>query len=298
MKFLFPVLAGLSMMFLTGCQQSEENYTDEEVGTKTYNVRGVVQEIRNEGKVLVIDHEEIPGYMRQMIMPFKVADQQAEVDLAPGDEIEFVYQVEDVTSRIFDIKKTGVTKEVKLGSADDIPDPDDVKILSVGDVLPDYEFTDQDGKDVKLSSWRGMPIAMSFVFSRCPVPEYCPAMMRNFNEVEEALKNDPDAPEQWKLLSISFDTWMESPETMKAYGEAYGRDSGQWSLLSTDHCCTIHEIAGNVGLKFADKDGSFIHNLRTVVLDGEGRIVRIFTDETWQVSELIAEMKKLGNPGT
>jgi protein SCO1/2 len=173
-----------------------------------------------------------------------------------------------------------------------------VKILGPGDVLPDYEFRDQDGKVVKLNSYRGMPVAISFVFSRCPVPEYCPAMMRNFDKVEEALKTDPDAPEKWKLLSISFDTWMDNPETMKAYGTAFGRDSEQWSLLSTEDCCTIHQITGNVGLKFADKDGSYIHNLRTVILDPDGVIVRIFTDETWKVEELVAEMKRLGNSGT
>lgn len=289
-----PVFLVLALAF-AGCSENAPKHDIDSIGTRTFEVRGVVQAIKNDGKVLVIDHEEIPGYMRQMIMPFKVSASEPTVDVTPGDEIEFLYEVEEVSSRISKIKKTGVTKEVKLGSAEDLPDPDDVKLLSIGDTLPDYEFKDQDGKDVKLSSWRGMPVAISFVFSRCPVPDYCPAMMRNFDKVEEALKNDADAPDKWKLLSISFDTFMDNPETMKAYGTAFGRDSENWSLLSSEDCCSIHQLSGNVGLKFADKDGSFVHNLRTVILDEEGTIVRVFTDESWQVDELIAEMKRLGN---
>lgn len=292
-KLLQIALMGFVVCGFVSCRESDEAAVDAS-GKRTFEVRGVVQELRNEGEVLVIDHEEIPGYMRQMIMPFKVAAGEPAIDLTPGEEIEFLYEVEEVTSRISKIRKTGVVKEVKLGSIEDIKDFDDVKVLAIGDTLPEYEFKDQDGQEVKLSSYRGMPVALSFVFSRCPVPEYCPAMMRNFNEVEEALKNDPDSPEDWKLLTISFDTWMDNPETMKAYGTAFGRDSDQWSLLSTDNCCTIHEISGNVGLKFADKDGSFVHNLRTVVLDAEGKIARVFTDESWKVEDLVSEMKRLG----
>ena len=84
---------------------------------------------------------------------------------------------------------------------------------------------------------------------------------------------------------------------MKAYGKAFGRDTGQWSLLSTGEENTINQFAGNVGLKFTEKEGSFIHNLRTVVVDRQGKIARIFTDENWEVGELVAEIKRLGESG-
>jgi len=287
---------GCTALFYVGCEEADQSGPGE-IANRIYEVRGVVQEIRKDGDVLVIDHEEIPGFMRQMIMPFKVAKEEPRVPLIPGDEIEFVYEVADVKSWIYRIRKTGVSKEVKLGSADDIPDPEDVPVLTIGDELPDYHFRNQDGKAVSLHQFRGMPLALTFVFTRCPVPDYCPAMMRNFDEVEEILKSDPAAPDQWKLLSVSFDSWHDNPETMKAYGLAFGRDSEKWGLLSTDDCCTINEISGNVGLKFADKDGSFVHNLRTVVLDREGRITRIFTDEDWKVPDLVAELKRLGKTG-
>ncbi len=293
-SFRSPIL--LIFLFLyAGCERKDGPSSGEGGSAKSFEVRGVIQDIRQEGRILIIDHEEIPGYMRQMIMPFEVAEGEPDRDLKPGDEIEFVYEVEEIDSWIRDIRKTGVTKPIKVADVENLPGPEGVPLLGVGDVMPDYTFLDQDGKETSLHRYRGMPVAMTFVFSRCPMPEYCPAMMRNFNEVEEALKSDPDAPAKWKLLSISFDTWFDTPETMSIYGEAYGRDSASWSLLSTDDCCTINEIAGNVGLKFADKDGSFIHNLRTVVLDSEGVIARVFTDETWNVDQLVSEMKRLGS---
>lgn len=291
MKGILPLFLPILTVLYVGCDQKDEPAP---ASRQTFEVRGVIQSIRQEGKVLIIDHEEIPGYMRQMIMPFGVAEGESTTQLTPGDEIEFTYEVEEVKSWIHGIEKTGVTKEVKIASAEDLPAPEDVELLEIGDVFPNYEFKDQDGRDISLHEYRGRPVALTFVFSRCPVPEYCPAMMRNFHKVEERLKSDPDAPEEWKLLTISFDSWNDSPEIMKAYGEAFGRDSNNWSLLSTDSCCTIYDISGNVGLKFADQDGSFIHNLRTVVLDKEGKIVRIFTDESWKIEDLISEIKALG----
>ncbi len=286
------LLLAAAALGLTACQPQPSE--PEEIGNRVYEVRGVVQDVRKDGQVLIIDHEEIPGYMRQMIMPFRVSEDEPAIDLAPGEEIEFTYEVAEVKSWIYGIEKTGQTKAVKLADPEDIPDPKDVPVLTVGDILPDYAFQDENGTDIQLSQYRGQPVAMTFVFTRCPVPEYCPAMMRKFEEVEEALKADPNAPEKWKLLSISFDAWHDTPEIMTIYGEAYGRDTNNWGLLSTKDCCTINEIGGNVGLKFADKDGSFIHNLRTVVLDKEGKIVRLFVDGEWEVADLVAEMKRLG----
>ena len=84
-------------------------------------------------------------------------------------------------------------------------------MLAEGDLLTDYEFFDETGATVKLSDFRGMPVALTFVFSRCPVPEYCPAMMRNFKTVLDTLKADPEAPKAFRLLTISFDSWNDTP---------------------------------------------------------------------------------------
>ena len=269
--------------FLTGCGQEKG---DEQV----FKVRGVVQELSaDDPNKIIIDHEEMPGYMAAMIMPFRAKDPAEIQGLAPGDVVTFTYHVTQLESWITDVDATGETGKVK--SLDELGEPA-APLLAEGDPLPDYEFLDENGEALKLSDLRGMPVALTFVFSRCPVPEYCPRMMRNFFNVHNRLEADPDAPENYRLLTISFDSWNDTPEVMKAWGRAYGHRPGQkWSLLTSETCCTINEIGANVGLKFGEVNGSYNHNLRTVVLEPDGTIRRIFTDENWSTEELIAEIK-------
>lgn len=283
MKSPLPYLCLVLAACFAGCENSDAD-------VKIFNVRGVVQELSVEDPTkIIIDHEEMPGYMAAMIMPFQAKDPDELDGLTPGDVVTFNYHVATLESWITDVAATGETGEIK--SLDDLGEPA-APLLAEGDLLPDYEFLDENGEPIKLSELRGMPVALTFVFSRCPVPEYCPRMMRNFFDVHNQLEADPDAPEDFRLLTISFDSWNDTPEIMKNWGKAYGHQPGQkWSLLTSETCCTISEIGANVGLKFGEVNGSYNHNLRTVVLDPDGTIRRIFTDETWSTDELIAEIK-------
>lgn len=258
---------------------------------RRFVVRGVVQEIRDGGKVLVIDHEEIPGYMQAMIMPFRVKDESQAASLAPGAEIEFTYVVQDVSSWMEKIVRTGKQREVKRPAS---PEPaSQPQTLGIGERLPDYGFQDENAKEVKLSDFRGGPVALTFIFTRCPVPEYCPATMRKFAAVQAALSQDPEAPAKWRLLAISFDSANDKPAVLKSFGAAFGQDPARWSLLASPPCC-MQELAKDVGLRYGEVKGSYEHNLRTVVLDAEGKIARIFLDETWAPDALIAAMKAAG----
>lgn len=282
-RFSLLLAAGLSLVLLSGCGETADE--------RVFHVRGVIQELpADDPTKVIIDHEEMPGYMNAMIMPFRVQDAAELEGLEPGAVVTFDYHVSGMRSWIDNVTDTGEKGEIKTGS-DAAVEPV-APLLKEGDVLPDYEFVDETGADVKLSDYRGRPVALTFVFSQCPVPEYCPAMMRNFKTVLDSLKTDSEAPEEFQLLTISFDTWNDTPETMKTWAAAFGHEAGQpWSLLTSDSCCTISEIGANVGLKFGEVKGSYQHNLRTVILDGEGRIQHIFTDETWSTDELIAELK-------
>lgn len=258
---------------------------------RRFAVRGVVQEVRDGGKVLVIDHEEIPGYMQAMIMPFRVKVPSEAAGLTPGEEIEFVYVVRDVSSWLEQVVRTGKKGEVKKPAEAASASPQE--ILGVGDLLPDYGFQDETAKEVKLSDFRGGPVALSFIFSRCPVPEYCPATMRKFAAVQTALSQDPAAPAKWRLLAISFDSSHDKPATLKSFGAAFGQNPAHWSMLAS-HACCMEELAKNVGLRYGEVKGSYEHNLRTVVLDGEGRIAQMFLDETWTPEALTAAIKAAG----
>jgi len=279
---------------LSACEKQAAPSATPTADARIFHVRGVVQQLSPDDPTkVVIDHEEMPGYMRAMIMPFRVKEASLLSGLKPGDVVEFDYHVEGTRSWIETLKPTGETGEVKIkAKTSEASALEEAELLAEGDLLPNYEFLDEDGKAVKLSDYRGMPVAFTFVFTRCPVPEYCPAMMRNFRTLLSELRQDANAPEKYQLLTISFDSWNDTPAVMKAWGAAYGHEAGQpWKLLSSDSCCTITRIAANVGLKFGEVKGSYQHNLRTVVLGPDGRIRRIFTDETWNTGELAAELK-------
>ncbi|MCB1233057.1 MAG: SCO family protein [Verrucomicrobiae bacterium] len=273
----------MPILLLAACEKGNERVFNQ--------VRGVVQELPADDPLrVIIDHEEMPGYMNAMIMPFHVKEAGELEGLTPGAVITFDYHTSGSRSWIEYVTDTGEKGEIKSGDSDAAASPV-APLLKEGDLLPDYQFVDETGAGVKLSDFRGMPVALTFVFSRCPVPEYCPAMMRNFKSVLDRLEKTSGAPKRFHLLTISFDTWNDTPEVMAAWAAGYGHKAGQpWSLLTSDSCCTINQIGANVGLKFGEVKGSYQHNLRTVVLDSEGRIQHIFTDETWKTEELVAEL--------
>lgn len=287
----------LSFSLLSSCRQENRPDEAEKVTGKLFKVHGIVQEIKLDENKVIIDHAEIPDYMGAMIMPFKVKEAAELIGLEAGDEIRFDYWVQELQSWIENVKVTGNKGEVKIQAAGKRGRVAG-EVLPINSQLPDYSFFDESGNLVKLSDYRAGPHVLTFVFTRCPVPEYCPALMRNFSRVNDLLKDDPKAPDSWSLLTISFDVDFDTPEVMERWGRAFGFEPGQsWHLLSAKKGSdTIQKITVDVGLKFGENKGSYQHNLRTVVLDAEGRIRHVFTDESWSVEELIEELKKAEHP--
>jgi len=278
MKLPFTALI---LVLLSACSKTND---------KRFTVLGYIESIEEGGSHLIIDHEEMPGYMPAMIMPFNVKNLSEVSELKPGDQIRFTYIAEATRSWIENIDKTGLHRTPKI-EQDAQANP---SLLKPNDTLPDYAFIDENGKEVSLSDYRGQPVALTFIFTRCPVPEYCPAMMRNFGKVDEILRNKPNAPDSWKLLTISFDPEYDTPEKLKKYADAFGRKSENWTLLTSKDLTPVEGIAKNVGLKFGKKDGSYLHNLRTVVLNPDGIITKIFTNESWSPEELVEEIIRIG----
>ncbi|MDF1738977.1 MAG: SCO family protein [Verrucomicrobiales bacterium] len=286
---LLPVLplVTLIVILFSGCGRNE-GAADNEAEETVYPVRGVVQKRMDDPSMLLIDHEEIPGFMPRMVMPFRVLDPSLFDGLEPGMEVTLDFHVTETDSWATNVVATGERGPITLEER-----ADSSKLLGVGDELPDYEFVDETGKAVRFSDFRGMPVAVTFVFSRCPVPEYCPRMMNHFATVREKLDADPEAPKSYRLLTISFDSEHDSSEIMKTWGAGYGHKAGQsWSLLSTPESEVIDSIASRVGLRFGESNGTLQHNLRTLVLDRDGVIRALYTDETWSVDDLILEIKK------
>ncbi len=257
---------------------------------QTFVVNGLVKELEPDGKTVVIQHEAISNYMAAMTMPFEVRDPDELRGLKPGDAISFRLIVTSKEGWI-----EGVTQRQKAPEAS--PSPLTVQIsravepLDEGDVLPDYHFTNELGQAVSLGQYKGQALAFTFFFTRCPFPNFCPRLTGNFAEAAAQLRQMPDAPARWHLLSISFDPTNDTPPRLEAYAKTAHYDPGHWSFLTGDPV-QISELADQFGENFWREGGSIGHNLRTVVVDGRGRVRKIYAGNKWTSAELVREMVK------
>ncbi len=285
LRFPIPAAVALAALFFSSCDRAGSD-------KKVFQVRGVVQKpMPGDASMMIIDHEEIPGYMPRMIMPFKAKDPAEFAKLEPGMVVTFDYHVVADESWVTGVVVTGEKGEITL----DERKPDAEKLAKPGDRLPEVTFLDESGKPVTLADYEGMPVALTFVFSRCPVPEYCPRMMNQFAAVIAALEKEPKAPAKYRLLTISFDHEHDRPGILRAWAAAFGyREGMPWSLLSSEDPGPIEKLAGPTGLRYGEANGTIQHNLRTLVLNPDGTIRRLFTDESWRVEEMVAELVAAG----
>jgi protein SCO1 len=251
----------LGIVVLTACRPS---------GPRIFEVRGVVHEIEPGGKSAIIRHETITNYMEAMIMRFKAKDTNAFAGVRPGDEITFRLMVTEDNSWVDRVRKTGRTQTVARPATTGTN-------ATIGSRHPlmDYAFTDQAGKPVSLTSLRGQALAITFFFTRCPIPDYCPRLSKNFEEACAELKAMPNAPTNWHLLSVTIDPDFDTPAVLGAYAKRYAHDPHHWSFL-TGPRDKIVELARQSGMAMEPDQGLLNHNFRTLIIDPEGKLQMSF----------------------
>lgn len=301
-KILKLVTLAAIALALTGCKTSPsrapEKYAKGGPFLQAFVASGIVREVKPAEKTVVIQHEEIPGYMAAMTMPFAVKNPQELDGLHPGDKVSFRMIV---TANDGWLEQITVTEPAKSSAPDANMPPTnspvrivrDVEPLNIGDTLPAYTFTNELEQAVNLAEFRGQALAITFIFTRCPFPTFCPQMTRNFAEAQDKLRSLTEAPTNWHLFSISFDPEHDTPTTLKAYAELYQADPARWNFL-TGPLIDITAITEQFGVQFwrANPSEPINHNLRTVVVDALGRVQKILPDNNWTSDELVVEMVK------
>jgi len=267
---------------------------------RSFLAEGVIRELPQGGQTVVIRHEEIPGFMPKMTMEFDVRDPNELRGLVIGDAITFQVKANEKESWI-----EGIAKGKRKDSGVPIkaePSPASVLRaghLKAGDLLPDADLLAEDGRSVKLSDFAGRAVAFTFLFTRCPLPDFCPRMNLNFSRARDLLLQHPSAPTNWQFLSISFDPEFDQPGVLTRYAYSYrGQNLDRW-LFAAAPTNALSSMVGALDFRFANENGSFVHNLRTIVLDPQRRIYRQFDGNKWTEKELaqaIATAAKL-EPG-
>ena len=284
--------SGWAVLILTACHKDS---TPPPPPQRTFAVNGLVRELEPDGKTVVIRHEAISTYMAAMTMPFEVRDPGELRGLKPGDAISFHLVVTSNEGWI-----EGVTQRPK--PPEPSPPPPGVQIsravepLDEGDMLPDCHFTNELGQPVNLAQYKGGVLAFTFFFTTCPFPNFCPRLTANFSEAAAQLRQMPDAPPRWQLLSITFDPANDTPPRLLAYAKNAHYDPAHWSFLTGDIIQTS-ELADQFGENFWTEGGSISHNLRTVVVDARGRVRKIYQGNKWTSADLVQEILKPESSG-
>jgi protein SCO1 len=291
MKRILTALLGLSCLISAACQAGKT--TPE----RRYALEGTVVGVDKQGRHATIAHKEVPGYMAAMTMPFSIKDEWALSVLEPGRYVRATLVVADERSWLEEIS---VTEPSTGGPGDALiaASPDPVPGVEV----PDFRFVNQDGRALHLGQYRGQALVITFIYTRCPLPDYCPRMSRNLSEIHAVIMADPSLQSATHLLCISFDPQFDTPEVLRRYGAGYaGRADREpfrrWEFV-TGSAEEVKKAAGFFGVSYSQDSGQIVHSLRTALVGPDGKLVRIFRGNDWRPGEIVAELKTLLQRGT
>lgn len=266
----------LPIILLAGCSKAQE-----------YPLVGQVLAVDPNQQVLTVKHQDVVGFMPGMTMPFKVKEARELEGRKPGDLITATLVVEDSVGYLADIRKTG---EAPLPAAET---PPRLAMIEPGTEVPDTSLIDQEGRTRRVAEFRGKTIAVTFVYTRCPLPDFCPRMDRNFKAVQDLLRSDATLASRVHLLSVSFDPDYDTPQVMAAHARRVGADPAIWSYLTGERKA-VDLLAGAFGVSVMREDQpmqEIVHNLRTAVIDANGRLVTVLNGRDWTPEDLVSALR-------
>jgi protein SCO1 len=280
----------LALLILCGLESREILLAQTAAGTtaRTFTARGVILEIKPDKTQIVIRHEAVANYMAAMTMPFPVKNGAALAGLRRRDEVEFQLHVAETESWVDHFVKIGTVPldDDKTSSAAAEPSP-----ASSDKSLLDYKFTNELGQAVSFNDFRGQALAITFFYTRCPLPDYCPRLSRNFEEASQKLEAMTNAPANWHFISVSFDPAFDTPETLRNYGQSYGYDPARWSFF-TGPADKIAALARGAGVQFEADNGTINHNFRTLIIDPQGHLQTVFPISGDLSDQIVSEIIK------
>jgi protein SCO1/2 len=230
-----------------------------------HTTTGVVLNVDQPSSTVTISHDPFPGFMDPMVMPFELRGAARNVKLTAGDRVKFTLSVKDDRSWIEYIQVVSAARtDAGLEQT-----PVKPVLVPVGSAVPDFELTDQSNQPIRLSTLKGKVVAVTFIYTRCPLPDYCPRMVNNFRAIRDrfAARMNTDLV----LFTISFDPKFDSPETLAKYAESERAGGPGWHFLTGDPA-NIERVCNAFGIQYWAEEGLITHSLQTAVIDREGRL--------------------------
>lgn len=238
-----------------------------------YRAQGVVLAVDRASQTVTISHRAIPGYMEAMAMPFHAESGKDLEGLTPGSRIDFQLKVSHNATvvRHIHVQQTGV---------DDLPIPKAEGKVAVGEPMPDFTLTDQDGHEVTLSEFRGRIVAVDFIYTCCPLPDVCPRLSANFARLQKRFGG------KMELLSITLDPQYDTPAVLADYAHRWRADTVTWRFLTGSEE-EIRKIAGHFGVVFWAEEGAITHTASTAIIDREGKLAAMVEGSSFTSQQLL-----------
>ena len=250
-----------------------------------YELKGKVVAVDRAKGEVTVNHEDIVGYMPGMTMPFPLHDADALKFVGAGDQIQATLVVADgdywLENPVITKLPGGAAAAAPAGGAEPRP----------GTSVPDVGLVNQDGRPVRTGQFKGRALLVTFVYTRCPMPDQCPLMSANFAQINAALENDPDLRGKAHLLSVTLDPEYDRPEVLRGYGAAYaGGKFDDWDFATGDPA-EVRRLAEFFGLMYGRENGQLIHSLRTGIITPDGKLYKIYRGNEWKPDEVLNDLK-------
>jgi protein SCO1/2 len=260
---------------------------------QTFVVQGILRSIDFAGRNVTVEHEDIAGLMPAMTMPFDVKTMAEVEPLKAGDAIEFRLIVNAKASWIEGVKKID-PREIQLPESKVAESDPTARVarLKEGDVLPEFQLVDSKGRQVTQATFAGKPLLITFIFTRCPIPNFCPLMMNNFREIQQALAETPDQAASVQLLSISFDSEFDTPEVLAHYAAQHTKDTDQWRF-ATGTAAETRRLTRAFSVALQPESGTISHGLATALVGANGVIRNIWRGNGWKPAEVVEALRGL-----
>jgi len=238
---------------------------------------------------ITVRHGEVAGLMPAMTMQYRVKNSAEMRDLQNGDRITAVLAVSKRDSQSW-LEDVHVTAHSDV-DARDAQAPN--RTLVLGESVPDIQLVNQDGKTIRLNDFSGKALLITFIYTRCPMPEYCPRLSSQFARIHDALKKKPNDYAKTHLLTISFDPDYDTPEVLHRYGLAYldGDEAGfsHWDFASVGGS-DLERLAKAFGLQYEHQDNQIVHTMN-IILVAPNSTIRQYWSTDWTWSELMESME-------
>ncbi|MCA1574869.1 MAG: SCO family protein [Acidobacteria bacterium] len=287
-KTSIPLLLVISFVLLitltafSGCRRDTSN-------ANRYELKGKVLTVEKDKHLVTVSHEEIKDFMDAMTMPFTVRDEWVFNQVAPGDQITATLVVDGAESWLENVViiKSNAEPGVK-GSPGTVG-------ANTGDEVPDFTLVNQNNQPIRTGQYKGKALLLTFIYTRCPIPEYCTLMSNNFSQVDQELKKQPELHEKTRLLSISIDPDYDTPAVLRSYGAShtgrFGDETFSHWAFATGTKEQVKEVAQFFGLQYYPEKDQILHGLRTAIIARDGKVHKVYRGNEWKPEEVLQDIE-------